>query len=197
VLNNGTALTAGDRMSLDVAAELRTTMLVDVVSVLTDLGGFPITCGLVAVAAALLAWRRRPAELLALVIGFALVVLVVQAAKSGIGRERPEGGLTAVEGQSYPSGHAAYATAYVALAIVAARVLPNLAARAALIGATLGMAAFVGLSRIYLGVHYWSDVAGGWGLGFGTFALCGAAALLFTHIRHNGGRELAVPSDHG
>ena len=197
VLGEGTALTAGDRMSLDLAADLRTDMLVDAVKVLTDLGAFPVTCGLVAVAATLLAWRRRPGDLLALVLGFALVVAIVQLAKSGIGRERPEGGLTAVEGQSYPSGHAAYATAYVAIAIVASRVLPNLAAKAALVAAMLGVAALVGLSRIYLGVHYWSDVAGGWGLGLGIFAVCGAAALLVTHIRHNGRREPAVSSDHG
>lgn len=197
VLNGGTALTAGDRLSLDIAVELRTDMAVDAVKVLTDLGAFPVTCGLVAVAAVLLAWRRKPAELLALAVGFAAVVAIVQATKAGIGRERPEGGLTAVEGQSYPSGHAAYATAYVALAIVASRVLPNFAAKAALVAATLGVAAFVGLSRIYLGVHYWSDVAGGWGLGFGIFAVCGAAAVIVTHFRHNERREPAVPSDHG
>lgn len=197
ILDGGTALTAGDRLSLDIAVELRTDMIVDAVKVLTDLGAFPVTCGLVAIAAVVLAWRRKPAELLALAVGFAAVVAIVQATKAGIGRERPEGGLTAVEGQSYPSGHAAYATAYVALAIVSSRVLPNFAAKAALVAATLGVAVFVGLSRIYLGVHYWSDVAGGWGLGFGIFAVCGASALIVTHIRHNERREPAVPSDHG
>lgn len=197
VLADGTALTAGDRLSLDVASELRTGALVDAVKLLTDLGAFPVTAGLVATAALLLAWRRLPAELLALVAGFALIVAAVQLTKAGVGRERPEGGLTAVEGQSYPSGHAAYSTAYVAVAVVTARVVPNLAARAAVVAAALGITAFVGLSRIYLGVHYWSDVAGGWGLGLGTFALCGSAALLVAHIRHNGARNSAVPSDHG
>lgn len=195
VLSGSDALTTGDRLGADVAADLRNGKVVDVVKVLTDLGSFAVTAVLIGLAALLLAWRRRPAELLALVAGFALVVVAVQLAKAGIDRQRPGGGLTAAEGQSFPSGHAAYATAYAALAVVASRVLPNLAIRAALVLAMMGVTVFVGLSRMYLGVHYWSDVAGGWGLGLGTFAGCGAVALLVTHIRHNGGspRRLERP----
>jgi undecaprenyl-diphosphatase len=47
------------------------------------------------------------------------------------------------------------------------------------------LAAAVGLSRIYLRVHYWSDVAGGWGLGVGIFGLLAAIAMLVHHFRHN------------
>jgi undecaprenyl-diphosphatase len=43
----------------------------------------------------------------------------------------------------------------------------------------------VGLSRIYLRAHYWSDVAGGWGIGVGIFGLLAAIAMIVTHIRHN------------
>jgi undecaprenyl-diphosphatase len=168
---------------------------VDVVQVLTDLGATAVTGGLVIVAAVLLLWRRKPAEAVTLATGFALIWLAVQAAKAGVDRPRPEGGLVQTEGESYPSGHAAYATTYVALAVAARRVLPNLASRAALVGAMVGLAAFVGLSRIYLRVHYWSDVAGGWGLGAGIFAACGAVALIITHVRHNG--RVPAPSDHG
>ena len=45
------------------------------------------------------------------------------------------------------------------------------------------LSAAIGLSRVYLHVHYWSDIAGGWGLGFGIFGLCAAVALLVVHIR--------------
>ena len=47
----------------------------------------------------------------------------------------------------------------------------------------------VGLSRIYLRAHYWSDVAAGWALGAGILGLCAAVALVVTHIRNNGPRE--------
>ena len=42
----------------------------------------------------------------------------------------------------------------------------------------------VGMSRIYLRAHYWSDVVGGWGLGFGIFGLCAAVALVVVHLRN-------------
>ena len=35
---------------------------------------------------------------------------------------------------------------------------------------------------------YWSDVAGGWGLGAGVFGLCAAIALIVAFLRHNGAR---------
>lgn len=188
VLSGGTDRTPGDRQGLDVAAELRGDLAVDLVKVVTELGSLPLVGALVLVAAAALAWRRRPIEMVALVAGLLLVYVAVQLGKSGIDRPRPEGRLAAVEGQSYPSGHAAYSTAYLALAVVAGRVLPNLASRAGVLLTALAIATAVGLSRIYLQVHYWSDVAGGWALGLGIFGLCGAAALLVGHIRQNGSR---------
>ena len=49
----------------------------------------------------------------------------------------------------------------------------------------IAIAASVGLSRIYLRVHYLSDVVGGWGLGAALFALCGTAALVIGYVRNN------------
>ena len=54
-----------------------------------------------------------------------------------------------------------------------------------LVFVALGIAAAVGLTRIYLGAHWWSDVAGGWGLGAGIFAVVGGIALVVEFIRHN------------
>jgi undecaprenyl-diphosphatase len=117
----------------------------------------------------------------------------VQLTKVGVDRPRPDDALVSVSNASYPSGHAAYSTLYVAIAVVAARILPNLASRAAFVVGALAVAAAIGLSRIYLHAHYWSDVAGGWALGagvFGTFAIVG---LVIGYIRHNAARARAAP----
>ena len=51
------------------------------------------------------------------------------------------------------------------------------------------VAAAIGLSRVYLHAHLWSDVAAGWGLGVGVFGTLAAIAMIVDHIRHNGGRR--------
>ena len=52
-----------------------------------------------------------------------------------------------------------------------------------LVGAALAVA--IGLSRVYLRVHYLSDVGGGWALGLAAFSLCGAIALVVDYLRQN------------
>lgn len=174
-----------DDRAAELARETRVDSVVDVVKVVTDLGSAPVVFSLVAVAALLLAWRRRPLDAATLVIGIALVYAAVKIGKGSLDRPRPEDALASSEGSSYPSGHAAYATAYVALAVAARRALPNLITRATLVVVALVLTAALGASRVYLGVHHGSDVAGGWGLGFGVFAACAAIALLVGHIRQN------------
>ena len=88
-------------------------------------------------------------------------------------------------GSAFPSGHAAYSTAWVIVAAIAAWNMPGSMRDAALVGVAFAIAAVVGLSRIYLGAHWWSDVAGGWGLGLGVFGACAAVALVISHIRQN------------
>ena len=72
------------------------------------------------------------------------------------------------------------------MAVIAARVLPNLASRAAVVLAGIAVAAVVGLTRVYLRAHYWSDVVGGWALGAGVFGTVATIALLVSYIRQNG-----------
>jgi membrane protein DedA with SNARE-associated domain len=176
-------LTPADSSLLRLADKTRSDGLVDVIKVYTALGSLPVTSAFVLASVIALALRRRPVELGALLVGFLAVIAAVHATKAGVDRPRPPGQLTSTSGSSFPSGHAAYSTAYVAMAVIAWRVVPGFARRALLILGALLVSVSVGLSRMYLRDHYWSDVAGGWGLGSGIFALCAVVALVVLYMR--------------
>jgi len=122
-----------------------------------------------------------------LLVGALVIYAAVHLTKAGVDRPRPAFPLSATSGSSFPSGHAAYSSAYVALALAAAIAVPGLVRRVGLLMLGLLLAVVIGLSRIYLRAHYWSDVAGGWGLGFGAFGLCAVAAMVVVHVRQNHG----------
>jgi membrane protein DedA with SNARE-associated domain len=183
VLSGDPGLTPLDQELLDVSNEIRSTLLTDVAKVVTELGAFPTCLAVVLVTSAVLASRRRFEEMVVLLVGFALIYLIVEVTKSAIDRPRPEAPLVDTRGSAFPSGHAAYATAWIAAALMFTRRL-QLVSAALVIGAVV-LAAAVGLSRIYLHAHLWSDVAGGWGLGVGIFGLLAAAAIVVDYMRHN------------
>jgi undecaprenyl-diphosphatase len=176
-----------DGTAFDIARDLANRAVIDVAKVVTDLGSLPVVGGLAAIAAVLLAMRRRALELLVLASGFGLTVAAVHIAKATIDRPRPAGSLVHTLGQSYPSGHAAYATMYIALAVIASRVLGRPAGRAVLVLSGIAVTVLIGATRVYLRAHYLSDVLGGFGLGLGILASCGAIALVIGHVRKNGG----------
>jgi membrane protein DedA with SNARE-associated domain len=177
-----------DTELLDLADRIRTDMLVDVAKIVTTLGAFPTVSALVVGTALLLVIRKRYAEALVLVIGLALVYIAVNVTKEALGRERPGDAFVGTSGHAYPSGHAAYATAWVAVAVALTHRL-RLVASGVLVFIALGVAAAVGVSRVYLRAHWWSDVAGAWGLGAGIFASLAAIALVVEYIRHNEGER--------
>ena len=176
-----------DTEVLDLADRLQTDTLVDVAKVVTGLGALPTVIALVVGTSVLLVARRRYPEAVVLVLGLALTYVVVHVTKDAIGRPRPTESLVETAGQAYPSGHAAYAVVWVAIAVVLTRRLRQVTS-GVLVFVALGIAAAVGVTRVYLRAHWWSDVAGGWGLGAALFALLGAGALVVEYIRHNGAR---------
>jgi membrane protein DedA with SNARE-associated domain/membrane-associated phospholipid phosphatase len=172
-----------DRELLDVGDRMRVEAAVTAAKIVTAFGSFAACAALMVVTAVALALRRRPVEMVALLIGFALIYVAVHAAKAGVDRPRPAAPLVATEGSTFPSGHAAYGTAWLAAAIVFTRRLGLVSA--ALVTGAIVLVAAIGLSRIYLRAHYWSDVAGGWGIGMGIFGLVAAIAMIVEHMRHN------------
>jgi len=183
--------TPADTELLDLSADLRMDVLVDGAKVVTDLGSLDVVGAIVLATAIVLAVRRRPIELVALLAGFLAIYASVSLAKAGIDRPRPPGPLIATSKSGFPSGHAAYSTVYVAVAVTAARVVPGFVRDAALLGGAVILAAAIGLSRVYLHVHYWSDVAAGWSLGFGIFGACATIGLIVAHLRQNEDRPRA------
>jgi membrane protein DedA with SNARE-associated domain/membrane-associated phospholipid phosphatase len=181
-----------DTELLDVADDLYNAALADVAKVVSAFGA-PVTMTIVVVSAAILvAAYRRWTEAVVLVLGFGLTYATVHIAKASIDRPRPADPLVETSLSSFPSGHAAYATAYIAVALILTRRL-GLIANAALVTVAIVLVAAIGLSRIYLRAHYWSDVAAGWGIGCGIFAALAAIALIVKYVRHNGGRREPEP----
>ena len=179
--------TPGDTTAFEIAERLDAAWLVDLAKLFTHLGSLAVVGPLVVVCAALLATRRRWAEFAVLVAGMALIYLGVHELKAAVDRPRPGGGLIAVSGSSFPSAHAAYSTFYVWLAVtIVMRLRPGMARGAAVVGAGIALTALTGLSRVYLGVHYLSDVSAGWAMGAASFSLCAAVALVIVTVRQNG-----------
>jgi undecaprenyl-diphosphatase len=178
-------LTPGDLRGLRWADDLRTDGLLDVAKALGVLGTLPVVGALVAVAAVLLTTRGHVADALALVAGLALTVGGVHAMKAIEDRPRPSDPLVDTANSSFPSAHAAYAMAWIAVTVALLRALPRTGARVAVLTVSIVLAVLIGLSRVQVRAQYFSDVAAGWGLGAMMFALCGMAALVVVYIRQN------------
>lgn len=145
----------------------------------TALGGYPVAVLLTVMTAGytLLA-RRYAASLLILAVSVGSMVLNT-VLKLAFARARPEAvpHLIEVATLSFPSGHAMFAAAiYLTLAGVAAQTI-DARRRAYIFGVALLLAGLVGLSRVYLGVHYPTDVLAGWAAGCAWALLCWLAMI--------------------
>jgi membrane protein DedA with SNARE-associated domain len=195
VIKDDKGPTGLDERVLDMVDKLNTSFGVGIAKVVTAFGSLPVTGAFVLIGAILLAVRRRPIELTVLVVSFLAIYATVHITKGAIDRPRPLNPLIDSSLSAFPSGHAAYSTAYVALAVIAGRVLDGIAGKAALVVAALVAAGAVGASRAYLRVHWWSDVLAGWALGAAIFGGLAAIGVVVGYFRNNdGGEPAAVPA---
>jgi undecaprenyl-diphosphatase len=84
--------------------------------------------------------------------------------------------LVEVTSTSFPSGHATdSAIVYLTLAVLLARTVPRLVPRICILAAAILMILLIGVSRVYLGVHWPSDVVAGWTIGAAWALACSLA----------------------
>jgi membrane protein DedA with SNARE-associated domain/membrane-associated phospholipid phosphatase len=186
ILSGDPAPTSADRTAFDVANSIQVGWLTSLAKVVTHLGSAGVVVPLAAVSAIALAGARRWPEFWVIVAGTLIIVLALHDIKVEVDRPRPAGGLVDVSGSSFPSGHAAYSVFYLwAAATIALRLRPGTGRSTGLIATGIAIPALVGLSRVYLQVHYLSDVSAGWALGVSAYALCAAIALVAVQLRHN------------
>ena len=178
--------TPGDEKVWEVAQDLQTAWLVDAAKVVTWLGSGWIVYPLGAIAAVLLAYRGHRGEFWVIATGLALIAILVPEIKGWTDRPRPPDPLISVGDSAFPSGHAARATLYTWLAVTfALRVVPGITRRSLVIAAGVVLTVLVGVTRIYLRVHWMSDVSAGWALGLSCFAAVAAVVLVLGYIRDN------------
>jgi undecaprenyl-diphosphatase len=178
-------LVGGDTTAFRWAQDIRSHGLDDVAKVVTALGTFAATGIATLLAGILLIVRRRLLEAGMLVAALGLTWLAAHIAKDAVDRPRPAGALVHTAGAAFPSGHAAYAVAWVAIALVLTRTTPGIGRIGAAVVGAVVLAAVIALTRVYLRAHYLSDVVGGIGLGAMVYAACGMAALVVAYVRHN------------
>jgi len=162
-------------------------MAVSVLTAITNLGGRAILFWLVTVSTAIMLIRRQY-QLTAYLLVTGLGALALDPAiKILVGRLRPvvPMPITHAPGNSFPSGHTLDATVFygVMLLVFLPIIPPRL--RKLATGLVIALVAMVGVSRVALGVHYPSDVAGGWLLGV---AWLGITAHAFGHWRAETGQ---------
>lgn len=142
--------------------------------VVTSLGS-PLLLTVAALLSLTLLYRRGHRwEPLALLLSLVGGWLWDEVLKRLFQRPRPLGPwLASASGFSFPSGHSVVAvTFYGVMALLLIRYLRSGALRFAAVGVSLLLVGLIGISRIYLGVHYPSDVLGGYALGGAWAIIC-------------------------
>lgn len=144
---------------------------------ITSLGGIPVLTlvTLCSFGFLLMVRKRRTAVLLLIAVGGGL--LLSSGLKDVFDRPRPDLVPHAVQvaTQSFPSSHAMMsAITYLTLGALLARTQPRRRVKAYLLTSAVLLTLLVGTSRVYLGVHWPTDVLAGWWAGAAWAMLCGA-----------------------
>jgi membrane-associated phospholipid phosphatase len=159
-----------DQNALEFVAHHRVGWLSQAARVITVLGSGWIVAVVIVGAATALMLRHRRLDALFVVASSTGSAVAVAMVKHTVGRPRPalSDRLVTATGAAFPSGHAAQSIAcYGALAVIMVAASRSNRTRAFAIAGAVVIALAVGASRVYLGVHWTSDVVSGWLLAAG------------------------------
>jgi undecaprenyl-diphosphatase len=180
------------RHSEDPAWPLGPRWLVEVGRDITALGSSVVLALVTAAVVGYLLLQRKHGAMWFVVITTTSGGLLSQVLKGLFARERPAPvPCIWVSSPSFPSGHAMLsAVVYLALGMLLARIEPRPLLKVYFLGVMMALTFLVGISRVYLGVHYPTDVLAGWTVGLVWGLLCWLAAW---YLQRRG----AVERDHG
>jgi undecaprenyl-diphosphatase len=160
---------------------------VTVLTAITNLGGRAILFWLVTVSTAVMLIRRQYQLTVYLVVTGLGALALDPTIKALVGRLRPvvPTPVTMASGYSFPSGHTLDATVfYGVMLLVFLPIIPRRLRKLAT-GLVIALVVVIGFSRVAIGVHYPSDVIGGWLLGVAWLAI---TAHAFGHWRAETGQ---------
>lgn len=142
---------------------------------LTSLGSVAVLTLIALAAAGFLILRRKWAEAGIIVVAGAGGLTLSQTLKSVFARERPPEIYRAAEilNESFPSGHAMLsAVMFLTLGAMLSQAATGRALRVYIMSIAIVLMLTVGLTRVYLGVHWATDVLAGWAAGAAWATLC-------------------------
>lgn len=150
---------------------------------ITALGGYPILVVMVGIVVGYLLVTRMFGPALFVLVSVLSGTIVGHVLKLVYDRPRPDivDHLVTIHTPSFPSGHATMsAVVYLTLATLIMRLVDSTAVRGYVLTVAILLTLAIGISRVYLGVHWPSDVAAGWALGVAWASL---AWLVVTALR--------------
>lgn len=159
----------------DLARPIGPAWLPEAARDITSLGGGSLLIILSGIVVGFLCLKRKLHAAVFLVIALVGGTLLDVFLKHWFARPRPSvvPRLTSFSSDSFPSGHSMLAAiAYLTIGVVLARLTEGRAAKVYFLTMGAGLALAVGLSRIYLGVHYPTDVLAGWMAGLSWAIVC-------------------------
>lgn len=183
----------------DLAVDNRSSLLTGMAHILTSIGSEAVVGVLALLSVIFLVERRHVSRAMALAVAMAGSAAMTVGFKQLVGRDRP--GAAIRDGApdatfSFPSGHTLNSAVLIGVVAMFCVPLLNGVARRAIARIAIGLLAVgIGISRVYLGYHWATDVVGSWLLALvWVTAVVTAHRLLVARHPRSGGNQLVDPT---